>query len=36
MQDWILVLTPVALVIHFLLHPDQFHAFMVWLGHMLL
>ena len=30
MRDWLLLLTPIALVIYFLAYPDQFSAFMAW------
>jgi hypothetical protein len=28
MRDWLLILAPVALVVYFLVYPDQFGAFM--------
>ena len=30
MRDWILLLTPVALIAYFLVNPDQFSVFMSW------
>jgi hypothetical protein len=30
MRDWLLTLTPIALIIYFLLYPDQFTAFISW------
>ena len=31
MRDWIFVLAPVAATIYFLVYPDQFREFLVWL-----
>ena len=31
MRDWIFVLAPVAATIYFLVYPDQFRDFLVWL-----
>jgi len=31
MRDWVLVLTPIAVVVYFIVYPDQFHAFMMWI-----
>jgi hypothetical protein len=33
MREWLLVLVPIALVIYFLVYPDQFHAITNWLTH---
>jgi hypothetical protein len=30
MRDWLLLLAPIALVLYFLVNPDQFGAFMDW------
>lgn len=30
MRDWLLLLTPIALIIYFLAYPDQFVAFIGW------
>jgi hypothetical protein len=36
MQDWLLVLAPIAAIIYFLIHPDQFKTFMDWGARVLL
>ena len=33
MRDWLLLLTPLVLVIYFLANPDQFNAFISWASH---
>jgi len=30
MRDWILVLIPVAIIVYFIVYPDQFSALMAW------
>lgn len=30
MRDWLLLLAPIALILYFLVYPDQFSAFMAW------
>jgi hypothetical protein len=30
MRDWLLLLTPIGLIIYFLVYPDQFTAFITW------
>ena len=30
MRDWLLMLAPLALVLYFVIYPDQFSAFMSW------
>jgi hypothetical protein len=35
MRDLIFMLAPVALVIYFVVYPDQFSAFLRWAGHLL-
>jgi hypothetical protein len=35
MQDWLLVLTPMATVVYFLVHPGAFSAFMDWFARLL-
>lgn len=32
MRDAIFMLAPVALIIYFLIYPDQFNAFLAWIG----
>jgi hypothetical protein len=32
MRDSMFMLAPVALIIYFLLYPDQFHALLAWAG----
>ena len=36
MQDWLLILTPIATVVYFLVHPGAFSAFMDWFARLLL
>jgi len=35
MQDWLLILTPIATAVYFLVHPGEFSAFMVWFARLL-
>jgi hypothetical protein len=35
MRDAILLLAPVAIVIYFLVYPDQFAAFLAWVSRLL-
>jgi hypothetical protein len=35
MQDWFLVLAPIAAIAYFLAHPSAFIAFMDWFGRLL-
>ncbi len=35
MRDMVLMLAPVALVIYFVVYPDQFSAFIGWAGQFL-
>ena len=30
MREWMLVLIPVALIVYFIVYPDQFTALMAW------
>ena len=33
MRDWLLLLTPIGLIIYFLIYPDQFSAMVYWASH---
>ena len=33
MRDWLLLLTPIGLIIYFLIYPDHFTAFITWAQH---
>jgi hypothetical protein len=35
MQDWLLILAPVAAITYFLAHPSEFIAFMGWFGRLI-
>ncbi len=35
MRDWLLLLAPLALVLYFLVNPDQLGAFMAWAARLL-
>jgi hypothetical protein len=35
MREWLLVLAPVAVVIYFVIYPDQFAALVHWAGGLL-
>jgi hypothetical protein len=35
MRDLMFMLAPVALIIYFVLYPDQFNALVTWAGHFL-
>jgi hypothetical protein len=35
MRDLILLFAPVAIIIYFLIYPDQFFAFLAWLSRLL-
>jgi hypothetical protein len=35
MQDWLLILAPIATVAYFLIHPGVFPAFMSWFARLL-
>jgi len=35
MRDWLLLLGPVALIVYFLVFPDQFSAFVYWASHLI-
>jgi hypothetical protein len=35
MQDWLLILTPIATAVYFLVHPGEFSAFMDWFARLL-
>jgi hypothetical protein len=35
MQDWLLILAPIATVAYFLIHPGAFPAFMDWFARFL-
>jgi hypothetical protein len=35
MRDVMFMLAPVALIVYFLLYPDQFNAFLGWAGQLL-
>jgi hypothetical protein len=30
MRDWLLPIAPVAAIVYFMLHPEQFYAFVGW------
>jgi hypothetical protein len=34
MRDWLLLLTPIGLIVFFLVYPDQFTAFITWAAHL--
>jgi hypothetical protein len=36
MREWMYVLTPVSLIVYFVVFPERFHAFIVWFGHVVL
>jgi hypothetical protein len=35
MQDWLLILAPIAAITYFLAHPGEFIAFMNWFARLL-
>jgi hypothetical protein len=32
MREWLLMLVPVALIIYFVVYPNEFSALLTWLG----
>jgi len=35
MREWMYVLSPVMIVVYFVIYPAQFHEFIAWFGRML-
>jgi len=35
MREWMYVLSPVLIVVYFVIYPGQFHEFIAWFGRML-
>jgi hypothetical protein len=35
MRDWLLILAPIAAIVYFVAHPEEFTAFMNWFARLL-
>jgi hypothetical protein len=35
MRDWLLVIAPIGAIVYFVMHPDQFKAFIDWFARLI-